>query len=227
MVVQTRNNTASDRGAGEASLAVQRQGTVTGSGQATVPVKQQSSTSLNIMDLISSDLAPLSQEGKAIVSTIVKALTLINQEKDHVIENQQSKVNSLESKITKLEDQIDDANQYERRDTIIISGPALLTEQNMENKVDIVVNTIKANLHINIDHAEINIAHRLGPKQQNKPRPIIAKLLSRSKKSDIMNACVTIKPNIYINESLTPKHRTIYTTLLAIRKQHRDVFQQC
>ena len=96
----------------------------------------------------------------------------------------------------------------------------------MENTADIVVNTIKDDLHINIDHAEIIIAHRLRPTEQNKTRPIIAKLLSRSKKSDIMNACVTIKPNIYINESLTPKRCTIDTTLLAIRKQHRDAFQQ-
>ena len=115
------------------------------------------------------DLAPLSQEGKAIVSTIVKALTLINQEKDHV-ENLQSKVNSLESKITKLGDQIDDADQYERWDTIIINGPALLSEQNMENTADIVVNPIKDNLHINIDHAEINVTHRLGPKKQKTKR---------------------------------------------------------
>ena len=42
-----------------------------------------------------------------------------------------------------------------------------------------------------------------------------------------MNTYLTVKPNIYINESLTPKHRIIYTTLLAIRKQHRDAFQQC
>lgn len=42
----------------------------------------------------------LSQEGKAIVSTIVKALTLSMKEKDHTIQTLQSKVSSLESKIS-------------------------------------------------------------------------------------------------------------------------------
>ena len=221
MVMGTRNNPTHETNTEAASLAVRGQGTA--ETKQAVPTLQQSP----IMDLISDDLEALSQEGKAIVSTIVKALTLSMQEKDQTIQTLKSKVSSLESKVTKLEDQLDDIYQYERRDTIKISGPALPQEQAMENTSDLAVKTIKDNLHINIEHKDINITHRLGPKHQNKTRPIIVKLINRSKKTEILEACVTVRPNIYVNESLTPKRHSIYTTILEIRKKHRSLFQQC
>ena len=199
MVMSTRNKPTNEESTGANSLAVQ--------GQGTHGPDQAVSTQSTIMDLISGDLETLSQEGKAIVSTIVKALTL--------------------SMMAQLQDQLDDIDQYERRDTIIISSPALPEEQAMENTTDITVKTIKDNLHINIEHKDINISHRLRPKHQNKTRPIIAKLVNRSKKSEIMEACVTVKPKIYVNESLTPKHRSIYSTILEIGKKNRSLFQQC
>lgn len=189
--------------------------------------QQQQPASTSIMDHISRDIASLSKEGKIIVSTIVKALSFVSQEKDSQIAKLQEKVGTLENKVTVLESQLDDIDQYERRDTIIISGPALPNEQSMENPTDLIVNTIKDNLKININHADINIAHRLGQKKQNYDRPVIVKLSNRSKKSEIMDACVTVKPNLYVNESLTPKRRSIFAKIWAVRKIHRETFQQC
>ena len=184
-------------------------------------------SSTNILELFSRDITKLSEEGKIIVNIVVKAIAISSQEKDTTIAKLQSKVESLESKITKLEEQIDDVEQYERRDTLILSGPVLPSEHSMENAADLVVKAIKDNLRVNITHSDINIAHRLGPKKQNKDRPLIVKLQNRTKKSEIMDACVTMKPNLYINESLTPKRRSLFTTIWAIRKTHRDLFQQC
>ena len=42
-----------------------------------------------------------------------------------------------------------------------------------------------------------------------------------------MNACITVKPKLYINESLTPNRRSLFKIIWEIRKQHRDLFQQC
>ena len=212
--MSTRNKPPNEESTGANSLAVEGQGTH-GPDQAVSTVQHQST----IMDLISGNLETLSQEGKTIVSTIVKALTLSIREIDQTIQTVKNKVFSLENQIAQLQDQLDDIDQYERRDTIIISSPALPEEQAMENTTDITVKTIKDNLHINIEHKDINISQRLGPKQQNKTRPIIAKLVNRSKKSEIMEACVTVKPKIYVNESLTPKRRSIYSTILEIRKK--------
>ena len=73
------------------------------------------------------------------------------------------------------------------------------SEQNFENSTDLVVNAVQDNLHINLNHTDINVAHRLGSKGQNKERPIIVKLLNRSKKSEIMDAYVKVKPSLYVN----------------------------
>ena len=118
--------------------------------------------------------------------------------------------------------------KYERRDTIIVSGPDLPKEELNENSVDVVVRSIRENLHINLNNSNINVAHRLGAKKsQNDSRPIIVKLQSRQTKYTIMNACVTVRPNLYINESLTTKRRSLFKIVWDIRKQHREKFQQC
>ena len=106
MVVGTRKNPTNNENPGAAGLTVQGQGTA-GSNQAVTTPHQQTT----LMDLISGDLETLSQEGKAIVSIIVKVLTLSMQEKDQTIQTLQSKVSSLESKVNKLEDQLDDIDQ--------------------------------------------------------------------------------------------------------------------
>ena len=76
--------------------------------------------------------------------------------------------------------------------------------------------------------ADLNVAHRLGNnKVQNSNRPLIVKLHSRQKKTEIMSACVTIRPNLFINESLTPKRRALFKAIWDIRINHRSMFQQC
>ena len=84
-----------------------------------------------------------------------------------------------------------------REETIIVGGPALPPENSNENSAEVVISAIKDNLHINITQTDINVAHRLGSRNsQNTKRPIIVKLHSREKKTEIMNACITVKPNL-------------------------------
>ena len=97
-----------------------------------------------------------------------------------------------------------------------------------ENSAEVIMNVIKDNLHLNITTSDINVAHRLDAERApNKTRPIIVKLHSRQIKTEIMNACITVKPKLYINESLIPKRRSLFKIIWEIRKQHRDLFQQC
>lgn len=160
-------------------------------------------------------------------TTYLNKLDMINSVKDEKIALLESKVSALEHQVTGLQDTIDDVDQYERRDTVIISGPSLPDESTHENPTDLIVNTIKQNLHINMTHSDINVAHRLGPKQQGKKRAIIVKLHNRAKKPELVQACITVKPQLYINESLTPKRRSIYSVVRKIRSQHKHLFQQC
>lgn len=184
--------------------------------------------SLSILSTLEDDISKLSEEGKTIVSIIIKAMQAMSDKKDQVINQLQNKVIVLESKLCDLENLIDDVNQYERRDTLIVSGASLPKETSNENSAEVFISAVKDNLRINISHTDINVAHRIGNStQQNASKPIIVKLHSRLKKQEIINACITIRPNLHINESLTPKRLALFKTVWSIRKDNRDLFQQC
>lgn len=163
----------------------------------------------DILSLLTADTAAIS-EGRTIVNTNVKAVQVIINQKDEITVKMQNHITQLE-RITQLENEVEEVNLYERRDTIIISGPNLPIEEQNESTVDKTISIIKDNLHLNIEHKDIKVAHRLGSRNtQNNNRPIIVKLHSRQQKYDIMRAYVTVKPNLYVNESLTPKRRSLF-----------------
>ena len=97
----------------------------------------------NILSIIEKEISSLSSEGKAIMSAIIKAMQVISDSKDQRIEQLENKVTVLEKKLAELENQVDESSQYERRDTIIISGPVLPLEMNNERSSDVAVNAIK------------------------------------------------------------------------------------
>lgn len=185
-----------------------------------------------------SQLGTLSAESRTLVQVLTKIIfTKIGDrfdtleaalvEKDREIKHLTSEVNGLKDKVDELETTIDSVDQYERRDTIILSGSALPQETAMEITNNTVIKTIKDNLQVNIKDSDISISHRLGQQKQQKNRPIIVKLLNRSLKQDLVGACVRMKPNLYINESLTPRRRVLFNTVLHIRRTHKQKFQQC
>ena len=185
-------------------------------------------STLDIFTTLQYDISTLSNEGKIIVQTIIKAVQAMSEKKDKVINQLQNKVSVLENEIYDLENQIDDVNQYERRDTIIVSGASLPKETPNENSAEVFINAVKDNLNINMNHSDINVAHRLGNiNKQNANKPIIVKLHSRLKKQEIINACITVRPNLHINESSTPKRLALFKTIWSIRRENREIFQQC
>ena len=147
--------------------------------------------------------------------------------KDSQIEKLNLEVKHLNNKVDDLESHLDSVEQYERRDTIIINGPGVPHENHEENPVSLVVDTLKDKLKYNMKVEDISVAHRLGPVHQHRTRPLIVKLVNRSQKYDIVGACLKMKPDLYINESLTPRRWNLFKKILDIRKQHRQKFQQC
>lgn len=187
-----------------------------------------SAAASDILSLISNEITPISEDGKVIILSMVKDTQLIIDQKDQTISQMQSNITKPGNKVFELGNQTDEVNQYERRDTLSVSGPMLPLEDPNENTSELIVNFIKYNLHINLTPSIINIAHRLGDRQTQKvTRPIIVKLRSKHEKKYIMNACLTIRPKLYIKESLTPKRQSLFKILWDIRKDHRDLFQQC
>lgn len=187
---------------------------------------------------LDSQICHLSPESQAIVMTITSVLTqrLTHQinmlkveisNKDMKIVELSEKVDNLNSKIQDLENHIDEVDQYERRDCIILSGPSLPPELPDENPTHVAISTIKDNLRINMTGQDISVAHRLGQKKQESKRPIIVKLVNRSLKYDLRNACIQLKPQLYVNESLTSRRGRLLKQVLNIRHVHKNKFQQC
>ena len=97
-----------------------------------------------------------------------------------------SQVNELQLKVLVLEDHIDNADAYERRDSIIISGN-IPHETTGENSVQVARDVIKEKLRLDIATTDISTAHRLGkkPAASHLKRNLILKLCRRDLKKKI------------------------------------------
>ena len=87
-----------------------------------------------------------------------------------------------------------------------------------------VANAFKDNLKIKLSAEDVNIAYRIGNKtSQTSNRPIIVKLFRKAgkkeKKKDTKSVCITMKPNLYINGSLTLKRLGLFKLMRNIRKK--------
>ena len=158
---------------------------------------------------LNSLLDSLSEESKCLVKIITQVINKqfkseidsLKQQlttKDSEITTMQDEIVELKSKVQELETSIDAVDQYERRDTIIFSGPLVPDETRQENTTNLICKVVKDNLKINISEKEINIAHRLGPVNSQKTRPVIVKLGNRSLKHDLVGAYIQLKPGLFI-----------------------------
>ena len=150
----------------------------------------------------------------------------------------EARIASLESKLTALEGQlnatsathtktvhslqneIDNNDQYERRDTLIISGPEIPTVTSDEKPKEILQALLRRHLKFNISLSDISVAHRLGHKPANSQdkRNIIFKLCRRDLVSEIFQSCKQFKDMegqqpFYVNSSLTPLRNKLFYIL--------------
>lgn len=139
--------------------------------------------------------------------------------------------NEKEFKVMKAES--DAADQYERKDTIIISGtdvPAFNSSSSAsENTHQLVIDLVKQKLKVNLVLQDINTCHRLGPVRGNSSRRnIIVKLCRRDKKKEIVSASKLLKSrNFSCHESLTPLRRSMYYSLRKMRHDHPNIVKGC
>ena len=148
----------------------------------------------NVNSASNDSLSGLSEDGKRIVEYMRKEfmnITELLSSKTKEIESLRQEVNDLKSIVTKMENSIDDADAYERRDTVVFSGDEIPAVTSGENCANIIVNLLKNKMHIELQPREINTAHRLGKKPSNQTqdkRAIIIKLCRREMKRDIISA---------------------------------------
>ena len=170
----------------------------------------------------------MSEDGKKIVEAITLQLRALRIEFRERLEEKEKEITSLKEEVTKLkrtvstlEEKLDDAEAYQRRDTLIFSGPGMPAGVIGENSPQIICDVLRNKLNLNVNRSDLSTAHRVGRKpvnQQPDRRSVIAKLCRRDLKVDILNACKQLKPDIYVNESLTPVRSTI---MFVLRKAKR------
>ena len=128
-----------------------------------------------------------------------------------------------------FQSKIDEDSQYERRDTLILSGPSVPESSPNENCGDIVRALLKDHTRLNLGPNDISIAHRVGRKPESGPdkRKIIFKLCRRHIVSDIVNACKQYTPPLYVNPSLTPIRSKILYALRQLRNKFPGKIERC
>ena len=116
----------------------------------------------------------LSEEGRLIAKiierkfdTIETKLTEDLKNRDCEVNDLRSEVNQLRIKLGRMKEKIDDADAYERRDTIIISGNDVPSATHGEIVSDIVCGVVRDRLKLEMDVTDISAAHRLGPKPKS------------------------------------------------------------
>lgn len=140
---------------------------------------------------------------------------------------------SLKDKVRKLEDKVEDLEQYSRSNQIEIHG---IQREAGENVLDVVKEVGKA-LDIEILDSMIDTCHRLGNRQNNSAPGIIVSFVRRFDKEEFLrkrrvkrnlntthiNRQGTSNP-IYVNESLSFERRRLLAAARAVKRDKAYTF---
>ena len=165
------------------------------------------------------------------IDKIVAKFTEELNNRDKKIETLEQKVTQLQQNLGRLEEKLDEADAYERRDTIIFSGNGVLAAKTGEIVSDVVCAIVKDKLKIKMSPSDISTSHRLGsrPKTQGPDtRNIIVKLCRRELKHELISASKQVMPeNIYLNENLTPTRNHLLFVLRRAKGKFPNVIAGC
>ena len=124
--------------------------------------------------------------------------------KDEKITQLEKTIENLVEKQKSLSSEIDDLEQYSRRNCLVLHG---VNESNDENTNEIIIKTFSEELGVEIKEDDLGKSHRLGkPKRKdNKPRLIIVMFARYAVRRKIfMNNIMKLKgKQLLITESLT------------------------
>lgn len=162
---------------------------------------------LNGLAQFNVELATLKEDPKSKKTTIADLESRFQTFSDGVI----SCLNELKDRIIKMEDEIDENQQYSRRNCLILHG---LGEGNPENHTQVVQEFFKDKLKIEVTVDQIDRAHRLGVSGRHTmanavargARPMIVKFVSYRTRQKIFQEKKVLKgTKITITESLTAR----------------------
>ena len=152
------------------------------------------------------------------------------EKKDREIKELLANVSMLETRLVKLEQQIDENSAHEQKNTLIMAG-AIPPASHAEDCKFIVQEQILEHLRLELAIEDISIAHRIGVKptiQGEDKHNIMFKLCNRDEKQNILKSCKVVKSKkFYIIKSLTPLRNTILYVMRQAKKKHPSVIYSC
>jgi cell division protein FtsB len=162
-----------------------------------------------------------------ITQHVYQSVSMDIEQQTNVTSRLQQEQAALTSKISTLEDKLDDYEQYSRNNCLLIHG---LPEKSKENTNKTAINTIQTHLKLSLSDEDIDRSHRLGRKQtadtsdehdrRPRSRPIILKFCSYAKREMVFKIKSKLKgTGIVITENLTAKRMG----LLTATKKHEAV----
>ncbi|MEW8548099.1 MAG: hypothetical protein AB2693_31740 [Candidatus Thiodiazotropha sp.] len=148
-------------------------------------------------------------EVEAMVDSVVKGVLSGLQERITVLENANAGLlaenKSLTSKVASLEKQIEQTEQYSRRNCLRISG----LKEEVNEDTDTLVMNIATTIGSEIQITDIDRSHRVGsPRQQrDRPRDVIVKFATYRSRQNFFKRRTALKDSgyrgVFVNEDLT------------------------
>lgn len=142
-----------------------------------------------------------------------------------VIETSQDDTKVLSQRVEKLEEELNEKNQWMRANNIEIKGVPLKDRENLFDILEKIGNKI----HYPIQKNDINFVVRV-PSRENNHKPIIVSFLNKYKKEDFVAAARSFKTlctadinlegtsRIYINDHLTMQNKILLSKAKALAK---------
>ena len=198
------------------------------------------SSTLNAED--SSKLSGLSEESQTLFALLNKVfahqMVTVLQSHDKKIEELNSKIDglnvdirSLEKRVQQQEDTINDLTQQGHKNVYIMSGNGVPPTSTEENCKQLLIDTIRSKVNINLRPNDILDVHRLGRFDINRAqldkRPIRFRISDSRIMRDLIGSLSQKRPDVFINESLCPQRKALMDKVRIIKKRHPALIAQC
>jgi hypothetical protein len=128
----------------------------------------------------------------------------------------------LEKKVTDLEDAIDKANQYSRRNSLRVSGIKESTGESFDNIVLDLCDAVVAGVKLE----EVDRCHRVGKAKKNKSRDILVKFTSYRARQKLYTMRTKLKDEglgyqgVFVNEDLTrPRSELLFEARTLVKSK--------
>ena len=143
-------------------------------------------------------------------------------EKDAEIKFLKEEIVFLRKGVSAVEERCDEAEAYERRDTIIVSGPEMPIARDGENSARVVCDVIKNKIGVVVRSFDISVAHRHGRKTQSQreDRKVLWLNFADERQSTTYSELVSLlKPPNLLSMTVSLQYEIQYYTAFAKRRR--------